>query len=155
VFLDPARIAVRVVTAVTIPLSEVGRRGRMSLRFASRGGETVLSEAYCEVPFKITRLQNSGGIAHLILMHSTAGLFGGDVLDSNIHIESGAHVLITQQSATKVHPAGGKPGVQTHRIRVDRDAVLHVYYEPLIPFRGSRLTQRTLIDIESGGGFCF
>ena len=135
---------------MAVPLTEVGRRGRLSLNISCRGGKTIISDAYCEVPFKITRLQNSDGMAHLILMQSTAGLFGGDRIDCAIHVESGARVLITQQSATKVHPAGGKLAIQNHRIRVDRDAVLHLYYEPLIPFRGSRVAQTTSIDLASG-----
>src|SRR5215467_11934322 len=103
---------------MTIPLSEVGRQGRLRLTFGCFCGETVLTDAYCEIPFKITRVQKWNGMAHLMLMQSTAGLFGGDVMDCDIHIQSGARVLITQQSATKVHPAGDKLAIQTSRIRV-------------------------------------
>src|SRR5437867_2423698 len=140
---------------MAVPLSEVGRRGRLNLIFSSRRGRTVIRDAYCEIPFKITRLHDSQEIAHLILMHSTAGLFGGDTIECTIHVQSGARILITQQSATKLHPAGEKFAVQTIRIRVERGAVLHLYNEPVIPFAGARACQTTSFDIEGGGQLYF
>ena len=130
-------------------LAEVGRRGRLDLTFGCRAGTTILSEAYCEVPFKITRLQDSGlaGIAHLILMQATAGLFGGDTVEMSIHVESGARVLVTQQSATKAHPSAGRLAVQTHAIRVDPGGELRLHLEPLIPFASARVEQRMSIDL--------
>ena len=138
-----------------IPLCEVGRRGRLHLRVGSRDGETVLSENYCEVPFKITRLQKWNGLTHLILMQSTAGLFGGDAIECDIHVESGARILITQQAATKVHPSEGRLATQTNRVRVDSGAVLYLYNEPLIPFSRARLKQTTSIELENGSRFYF
>lgn len=142
---------------MAVPLSEVGRRGRLNLVFSSRRGRTVLRDSYCEVPFKITRLHDSHSpeIAHLILMHSTAGLFGGDTTECRIHVESGARVLITQQSATKVHPSGGRRATQITDISVAASAELHIYYDPVIPFSGARICQSTSIEVETGARLCF
>jgi urease accessory protein UreH len=41
-----------------VSLAEVGRRARKELVFAQRDSRTVLHHAYCEVPFKITRVLN-------------------------------------------------------------------------------------------------
>src|SRR5712691_9802157 len=135
-----------------VPLSEIGRRGTLNLVFSSRRGKTIIRDAYCEIPFKITRLHNSHSseISHLILMHSTAGLFGGDTTECTIHVESGARILITQQSATKAHPSGGRRAVQTNRIWVEAGGELHLYYDLLIPFRGARVSQTTSIDVAPG-----
>src|SRR5215471_18757740 len=93
-------------TDMRVPLAEVGRRAAMDLIFAQQDGQTVLRQAYCEVPFKVTRILNwSHSAAHLILMHSTAGVFGGDELECSLRVERGARVLLTQQSATKIHPS--------------------------------------------------
>jgi urease accessory protein len=140
-----------------VPLSEVGRRGRLNLEFSCRNGETVLSNSYCETPFKITRLQNSHSsrIAHLILMQSTAGLFGGDVVDCAIHVKGGARILITQQSATKAHPSRGRLAAQNTQIRVDSGGTLHIYYEPVIPFSDARISLTTSIDVEEGARLYF
>jgi urease accessory protein len=142
---------------MTVPLSDVGRRGRLHLAFCNEHGRTAIRDVYSETPFKVTCLHNSAylGIAHLILMHCTAGLFGGDALECTIHVESGARVLVTQQSSTKVHPSGEKCAVQRTRICVERGGELHLHCEPIIPFAGSRLNQTTSIDIERGGRLFF
>jgi urease accessory protein len=142
---------------MTVAIAEVGRQGRFDIAFASRRGRTVIRHSYCEVPFKITRLLDTGvtEAAHLILMHCTAGLFSGDELECTIRVESGARVVITQQSATKVHPPAnsqsGKAAIQNTRIYVESGAELVLEFEPVIPFAGSRFQQATRIEIEPGG----
>ena len=85
-----------------VALAEIGRHGRMEATFALQKGKTVLRHSYCEVPFKITRVSNSRQpAAHLILMHCTAGLFGGDEIECSIRIERGARVLLTQVSGKR------------------------------------------------------
>jgi urease accessory protein len=135
-----------------VPLADVGRRGRMELTFALQDGRTILQSSYCEVPFKVTRLLNEHApIANLILMHSTAGLFGGDELQCSIRVEKGARVRITQQSATKIHPSDDRVAVQRTHVFVDAGAELQFHLEPIIPFAGSRLQQETQLNIEQGG----
>jgi urease accessory protein len=139
-----------------VPLAEVGRRGSMDLVFARQDATTVLRRSYCEIPFKITRVLNSRGpAAHLILMHCTAGLFGGDELECSIRVERGARVVITQQSATKVQPSDDRPAIQRTRIFVEAGAELQLYLEPVIPFADSILRQATHIDVEPGGRLAF
>jgi urease accessory protein len=142
---------------MTVPLSEIGRSGRLDLTFNARCGRTVLCHSYCEVPFKITRLHHSpsSGIAHLILMQCTAGLFGGDAVECTICVKAGAQVLITQQSATKVHPSGSRPACHFNRIRVETGGELHLYYDPVIPFSNSRMWQKTEIELDPGSRFSF
>ena len=135
-----------------VPLADVGRHGRMELTFASQNGRTVLEAAYCEVPFKITRLLNEHSeIPELILMHSTAGLFGGDNLQCSIRVKQGARVRITQQSATKIHPSEDRVAIQHTRIFVEAGAELQLHLEPIIPFAESRLQQQTQLYVEEGG----
>jgi len=139
-----------------VPLAEVGRRGRLELAFSMQNGQTVLRHSYCEVPFKITRLLNSRApAAHLILMHCTAGIFGGDDLDCSIRVEPGARVRITQQSATKIHPSQGRLARQDSHIVVESGAELQFFLEPVIPFAESSLSQTTRIDVQPGGRLMF
>lgn len=139
-----------------VPITEVGRRGRLDLTFALQRGETVLRDSYCETPFKITHVLNSRRpLAHLILMQCTAGLFGGDEVDCSIRLQPGARALLTQQSATKVHPSEGRPAIQRTHVIVERGAELHFYLEPLIPFANSVLRQTTRIDVEHGSRLVF
>ena len=142
---------------MTVAIAEVGRRGRFEIAFGFRQGRTIIRHSYCEVPFKITRLLDTGTpeVAHLILMQCTAGLFSGDDLECTICVESGAHVVLTQQSATKIHPPGnsqnGRAARQDMRIYVESGASLAFELEPIIPFAGSRYRQRTRIEVEPGG----
>jgi urease accessory protein len=142
---------------MTVAIAEVGRQGRFDIAFAPRHGRTIIRHSYCEVPFKITRLLDTGAgdVAHLILMQCSAGLFPGDDLECTIRVDSGARAVIRQQSATKVHPPGssqkGTAARQNTRIYVESGAELVLALEPVIPFAGSRLQQKTRIEIEPGG----
>jgi urease accessory protein UreH len=153
--MDSPGVAVRNVD-MRVALAEIGRRGRLDLTFVLQDGQTVLRKSYCEVPFKITRILNSRrSLAHLILMQCTAGLFGGDEVECSVRIERGARVLLTQQSATKVHPSRERPAIQMNHIVVESGAELQLYLEPVIPFAGSSLRQITRIDVESGARLRF
>ncbi len=94
-------------------------------------------------------------MARVIVMHSTAGVFGGDRLAANIHVETGARAWVTSQSATKVHPAGDRPARQSLRLTVETGGELHYYVDPLIPFAGSRLRQDIHVELCSGARFFF
>ena len=139
-----------------VALTEVGRCGRLDLVFTERGGQTVLSDSYCEVPFKITRLlPTASSSAHLILMQCTPGLFGGDTVEMTVRVERGARVRITQQSATRIHPSEGRTAIQTSRVHVEGGGQLDLFLEPVIPFSGSRLRQTTTIEVERGARLLF
>jgi len=141
---------------MTVELAKVGRHGRMELTFASRNGQTIIRDSYCEVPFKITRpVRPQSGAVHVILMHCTAGVFGGDDLECSIHIESGACVQITQQTTSRIHPQKNRLARQSVRIHVESGASLHVELEPVIPFAQSRYRQITGIDVERGGSLAY
>ena len=141
------------------PLSarDVGRSGRLDIRFSIRRGRTVLSHQYHEVPFKVSKAHYvpASPLARVIVMHSTAGLFGGDRLEARIHVEAGAQALVTSQSATKVHPSGISPACQSLRISVETGGELHYYVDPVIPFADSRLQQEVRIELGSGARFYY
>jgi len=142
---------------VTVSIASVGRQGRLDIAFALQNGRTVIRHSYCEVPFKITRLfdADAHGFAHLILMHCTAGLFGGDEIECSIHVDAGARVMLTQQSATRIHPSEDLPAIQRMRIVVESGAVLIMNLEPVIPFAESRLHQSTHIELKPGAGLIY
>ena len=135
-----------------VALPDVGRCGKLDLVFALRGGQTILSDFYCEVPFKITRALSTAadGVAHVMLMHCTAGLFGGDRVEMTVRVERGARVRLTQQSATRVHPSEGRIAAQTSRIRVESGGELELLLDPVISFAESRFDQKTHIEVEKG-----
>ena len=161
--------------------AEVGRRARLELRFAERRGRTVLAAAYAEPPFRVGRTFQEGDGLHMIMASSAPGVFGGDWLEQVIHVEPGAKVRLTSQSAMQVHSsnARGAPppldraaaledalssrGPQAlfddpqaratirSRYFVAGGAALTCLWDPMIPFPASRLDQRYEIRLEDGG----
>jgi urease accessory protein len=133
----------------------VGRRGRLELVFAVAGGRTRLSHAYAEPPFAIRPLFHPAhdDRAHLILVQTTAGLFGGDALDVDIHVRTGARAIITSQAAQQLHPSVDPAATATQRIRVtvDDGGELHGCFDPIIPFARARLAQTIRLDVHEGG----
>ena len=146
--------------------SGIGRRARLELRFVRRNGRTVLAEAYAEPPFRVGRCfpEGPGGPGddgvHMIMASSAPGVFGGDALEQVVHVEEGATVRLTSQSATQVHgsavhgpQAFSSADVATIRSRyfVAEGAALTCLWDPLIPFPASHLDQRCEIRVEDGG----
>ncbi|MBF0289779.1 MAG: urease accessory protein UreD [SAR324 cluster bacterium] len=142
---------------MSVALNEVGRTGELELVFAEKRGKTILEDIYYEVPFKVTKLSYppASHLAQLILMTPTAGLFGGDQLSINIHVKSGAAVRIVPQGATKVHPSLGRSAVQNVKITVDPEGELHLWNDPLIPFKDARLRQHWTIQLYKKSRFYF
>jgi urease accessory protein len=142
----PVRAAQTIADARTA--SDIGRRGRLELRFAVRGGRTVLTEAYAEPPFRVGRTFQEGDGVHMIMASSAPGVFGGDCLEQTIHVESGARVRLTSQSALQAHPSGDDAAATLRsRYLVDEGGDLSCFWDPLIPFPGARIDQRFSIEL--------
>jgi urease accessory protein UreH len=77
---------------------------------------------------------------------SAPGIFGGDRLVQRVHVERGARVRLTSQSALQAHPSpGGEPAHLVSTYVVEDDARLTCEWDPLIPFANARFDQR--IDV--------
>jgi urease accessory protein len=126
----------------------VGRHARLEATFARRGGRTVLARAYVEPPFRIGRTFSIDDAAYVIVVCSGPGVFGGDRLHQRVHVERGARVVLTSQSALQVHPSASlAPALFHHSYVVEDDAELHCQWDPVIPFAGASLDQRFELQI--------
>jgi urease accessory protein len=130
----------------------VGRHARLELVFMVKAGRTVLAHAYAEPPLRVGRGFPEGpgrNALHVILASSAPGIFGGDVFEQKITLESGARVRLTSQSALQVHPGpdGGTARLRS-RYEIGADAELRCQWDPLIPFSASRLEQQTEIQLQ-------
>jgi urease accessory protein len=115
--------------------------------FSRREGETILSHAYAEPPFRVGRWFREGAGTHLIVAWSAPGIFGGDDFEQRIHLEPGARVRLTSQSALQVHPAAGRMAQLRSTYSVDAGAVLSCQWDPVIPFAGARFDQQIAIAL--------
>lgn len=134
----------------------VGRAARLELRFGVRDGRTTLLHGYAEPPLRVGRPLPDGhgpdaGL-HLILASSAPGVFGNDAFAQHVVLEAGARVRLTSQSALQVHAAvGGGTARIRNTFEVGEGAELRCEWEPVIPFAGSQLEQRTSIHVAPGG----
>ena len=124
-------------------VAEVGRRARLELVFSRRRGRTVLTHGYAEPPFRLGALLPDSDGARMILAWSAPGVFDGDALEQQVHVERSASVSLTSQSALQAHPSPGRAIARMHTIvDVEEGAALRCEWDPLIPFPGARISQR-------------
>lgn len=104
-------------------------------------------------PWKVVRgFERQGGESLVHLGNVSGGIFGGDRLRLRARLESGAHAMLTTSGATRVYrPREDAPAaILDSEFLLGRDAVLEYLPDPLIPFGGARLRQRTSYALEWG-----
>lgn len=85
---------------------------RTVARYMHTGPLRILQSLYPE----------GGGVCHNVLVHPPGGLVGGDTLDVNIDVASGAHGLVTTPGATRFYRSDGDLAVQNTRIEMAENA---------------------------------
>ncbi len=121
-------------------LAELDSRGLTCLRRQHFRAPMHLSKPYLE---EDTLLVNA--------VNPTAGLFSGDAVRCRVEVESGARMLLTSPSASRIHRAGEGSATLSQLFTVRRNGFLEVFPETLIPQSGARYSQQTRIDLEKGG----
>jgi urease accessory protein len=129
---------------------------QLDLRFAFRGGRTVLEKRLFSWPFALTRTFHlDRAPAHmltLILQTSSGALHAGDRLIQNIHAGAGAAAHVTTQGASPVHRAReGDEAVERIHLGVDAGGYLEYLPEPRILFPGSALSQTVALTCDPDG----
>jgi urease accessory protein len=129
--------------------------GRAHLRFERVGDRTRLTQASTRPPLAVMRtLHVDDGMPDLAvayLLNTTAGVFQGDRLSTDVVAAKGARVHLTTTSATKVFSmASGDARIDTH-LEVEDGALLEYLPDPLIPFADARLQQDARLTVHPGG----
>jgi urease accessory protein len=92
------------------------------------------------------------GSAYLQILNPCGGLFEGDHPEIEVSLQSGAHLYLTTQAATKVYPSeNGQLTRQRIRLRVAGGAILEYFPLPLIPFARALYAQEIDIRVKSDG----
>ena len=131
------------------PPAAIGRRARLELVFARRGGRTVVAHAYAEPPLRVGPTFDIDDAVYVIVVCTGPGVFGGDALSVRVTVEPGARAILTSQSALQAHPGGGVAMLE-QVYRVAHEGELHCHWDPLIPFAGARVAQRFEIQADEG-----
>lgn len=122
---------------------------------ADAQGRTFIREQSFRAPFHISKPYWDEHALIVQIVNPTAGVFAGDVLNSRVTVESGARLLLTTPSASRIHAMpSGRASSQQH-FSVNEGAWLEVMPELFIPQSLSCYRQRTTINVAEGGEIFF
>jgi len=125
----------------------------LQLEFSRNGRRTECRLLQQLPPWKVVRgFQRAEGESLVHLGNVSGGIFGGDRLHLCARLERGAHAVLTTSGATRVYrPRTSAPeAVLESEFVLGPDALLEYLPDPLIPFGGARLLQRTSYALDSG-----
>ena len=132
--------------------------GHLSLRAAVRDhGRTVLAAQSFRAPFHLSKPYWDADARVLIaqVVNPTAGILAGDRLESHVAVDSGAALLVTTPSASRVFKMKDGTAESRQHFAVADGGWLEVLPEPLVPHRGSRYRQTTTVEIATGGALFY
>lgn len=138
--------------AGTLGVGAAGKVGLLDLTFTPSGGTTRLQRQYQQSPLYIYRpiYLDTGrpDMAFVFLLQAGDGLVQGDRYRIDIDCQPGSAVHVTTQADTKIFAAPQNFASQLVNLRIGAGAVLEYLPGPVVPFRGSRLFQRTCITAD-------
>ena len=88
---------------------------------------------------------------HVYLLHPPGGVVGGDRLDLQIDLTSGAQGLFTMPGAAKFYLSAGATARVDQQFKVGADAGLEFLPQENIYFPGAQVHATTSIEVEPGG----
>ena len=114
--------------------------GRTVARYLHNGPLRILRSLYPE----------GDAVCHNVLVHPPGGLVGGDTLDIQLSVASGAHALVTTPGATRFYKSLGDPALQHTRIRLESGARLEWLPLETICYAGCLAENRLRLDLAPG-----
>jgi len=128
--------------------------GESRVVFAVRDGATRLTDLYQRDPCRVLFPDpEPGEPPQAVLVTTSGGVTGGDVLKMAIEVGPGGEALVATQAAEKIYRASRSSGPCTMDIAVTvgKDAILDWLPQETIVFEGARLKRRTVADVAAGG----
>jgi urease accessory protein len=104
-------------------------------------------------PWKVVRAFPQGNAGVLVHLHNVSGgVLAGDQLSLDLDVGPGAEAQVTSTGATRLyrHRASAADSEQRVSISVGEGALLEYLPDAVIPFSGSRHSQRTAITLAPG-----
>ncbi|WP_175649354.1 urease accessory protein UreD [Micromonospora avicenniae] len=128
-----------------------GKLGVLDLALAPRAGSTRIIRQYQKSPLYVYRPiyldPGRPDMAFVFLQQQGDGFVQGDRYRVDVDCAPGSAVHLTTQAATKVFKARDDFATQLVNLRAGHNAILEYLPDPVIPFRGSRLYQRTSVTV--------
>jgi urease accessory protein len=128
-------------------------RGAGRLVTKAFGGWTRLAEFYQEGCAKIRLPETFSPEMEAILINTSGGLTGGDVIEWSVAAAASTRLSVTTQANEKIYKASsGTASVSTH-VTVGEDASVHWLPQETILFDQSSLTRRLDVDLSERSEF--
>ena len=86
--------------------------------------------------------------AHAVVLHPPGGIAGGDVLQLEVQVDTGAQALITTPGATRWYKANGRPASQNVTLKVD--GALEWLPQEAIVFDAAQVDSKINITLSNG-----
>jgi len=114
--------------------------GRSVARYVHDGPLRVLQSLYPE----------GDDICHNVLVHPPGGLVGGDTLDIQVTVGSGAHGLITTPGAARFYRSEGERALQRTQLRLEAGSRMEWLPLEAILYSGCRAENYLSLDLAPG-----
>ncbi len=140
------------VTATALRLQRASGESRVA--FAVRDGTTRLTDLYQRDPCRILFPDpEPGDPPQAVLVTTSGGIAGGDVLKMAVEVGAGGHAVVATQAAEKIYRAAHLSDPSTIEVALDvgAGATLDWLPQETIVFEGARLKRRTVADVAPGG----
>lgn len=140
------------MTAAIAAVAASGKAGVLELELERSGGVTRVGRQFHRAPLYIYRPiyldPGRPDMAFLFIQQSGDGLVDGDRYRIDIRCAPGTAAHVTTQAATNVYAARESDVIQVVDLRAEEDTVLEYLPDPVLPFRGARLCQRTRVTAD-------
>ncbi|MGD1862627.1 MAG: urease accessory protein UreD [Leptolyngbyaceae cyanobacterium] len=123
-------------------------QGRATLTFRRRGDRTV-PQAQTQAPLRVQRPFYPEGptVCQSVLLHTAGGMVGGDRLNYDLQLESGARALVTTAAAAKIYSDHPQPAQVEGKMRVASGACLEWLPQAAIVFEGAQYHQAWRVEL--------
>jgi urease accessory protein len=122
--------------------------GAVRLEFRRRGAATDLARLFQEGSLRVLRPNMPAGEpACAVLLNTSGGIVGGDVLEIEARLARGATAMITTQAAEKVYRSAGALSTVNVRLAADAGTWLEWLPQETILFDRARLRRRLMLDL--------
>jgi len=118
-------------------------------------GQSCLRRQSFRAPMHLSKPHLDCGTLVVNVVNPTAGLFAGDCVSSQVHVEPGANLLLTTPSASRVHRTRGGYAEVSQEFSVAAGGFLEIWPELFIPHGGACYRQTTALRIEDEGELLF
>ena len=124
---------------------------KLDLDYRLESGRTVARHLHTG-PLRILQslYPEGGDICHNVIVHPPGGLVGGDTLDLNISVATGAHGLVTTPGATRFYRSDGELALQRTTIHVATDARMEWLPLEAIAYSGCLAENRLTLALAPG-----